>query len=413
MKWQIAWLGVMLGLLGYWWAGSHVPRAVPARRAPARAQPLVLPPVAPGILRPFQLTDTQFTVLRRTVRPEDLTQPRLFICGEFHGVGLNQPVQAYLLRFFHRYAGVRVVVLEQPFSVVKLAQRYLGTGHRPDLDTYLLALGYSYSYTQQQEDFIRQLHHYNQAQPEADRLRLVGLDLENQFGATAVFLHQILPDSLPPALALVRQVVDSLDRTAPSLAHMKRLAHDLDSSLQHHSTAWASALPAGQLVELRQVSILLSAQLQIMEHPSLGRAYYQLREAAIVRAFRLLADHLPPTTKFFGQWGQAHVFQHSGYDFVPWPTQLHSQDSTWAGRVLGLGISYHASQYRNQRGQALPIDIETDWSAWLAPTKARPTSSLTSPTLAFARLLAGAPVAYLVRVDRSPAAQTWAGPLGE
>jgi hypothetical protein len=409
MKWQIAWLAIASGLFFYWLSDSYTPRLT--TRAPAGKPLQVGSPLPPGTLRPFQLADTQFQVLRRTFCPQDLAQSRLFLSGELHGVGLNQPVQGYLLRFFHQYAGVRVLVLEQPFSVVKLAQHYLETGLGPDLDAYLLALHYSYAYTQQQADFLRQLRHYNQAQPEAERIRLVGLDLENQFAATANFLHQLLPSSLPLALAPVREVVDSLDLAVPSLAQVKRLAQCLDSSLRHQAAMWATTLPAGPLTELRQVSILLSAQLQVMEHPGFGRTFYRLREAAIVQAFRLLAEQVPPETKFFGQWGQAHVFPHSEYDFVPWSLQLQSgQDSAWAGRVLGVGISYQACQYRNQRGQAQPIDIETDWSPWLAPAKSRPTDSLSSPTLAFARLRAGAPVAYLVRVNHSPAAQTWPGP---
>jgi hypothetical protein len=339
--------------------------------------------------------------------PAHQQQARLFLAGEHHGVAANYALRLHLLQFLHQHAGVRVLLLEQGYSLGQLAQRYLNHGHPPDLEQYLRYCHYTYLNTKQEQDFWVRLRAYNLRWPETERIQVVGLDLESQFAATGWLLTQLLPTNLPPALAQLRAQADSLQAAEPSLALTNRLAQGLAASLQTDSATWQQHLPPDTLRQLQVTSGLLSAKLLTMKYLTGGVRGLALREAAIAQAFATLAPDWPPTTKFFGQWGLAHLAQLNHHQrLTPWPVLVQQASADWTGRLVTIGYWYQNCQLRNPSGQAEPLTMETYLPLELPPPPAAPPDSTLQ--MALTRLAQGQPFHYLLWIRGSQAATTWA-----
>ena len=100
---------------------------------------------------------------------------QFFFTAEEHWKSVNAQIQFRFLTYLHQKAGVRNLILEGGYAYAELLNRYLETGKEKLL---IRALYDTPVCPRNQMDFYRKLYRFNQSLPEAERVWLVGIDLE-------------------------------------------------------------------------------------------------------------------------------------------------------------------------------------------------------------------------------------------
>lgn len=288
--------------------------------------------------------------LRQNCEPLDLRQAvpearlletagkRIFLLGEVHGVAVNNQVDFALLRYLHRVAGVRVYVSEISYSHAWYINRYLETGDMADLDFVFGQMRGFVDCSVEKRRFWIELKKWNDSLPPAERIRVVGIDLERMPGISLAYLRQQLAGRAVPAN--LRPVMDRL-RTlagAPSADAIRSLTAEMVRSVGEHRADYARFLGD------RWFGFELALDnLQDNYRCRADKARYDfLRDRAMDRNFCRQAAQIPFATAY-GRLGSDHVLQHRSGGVEHLSFLLNQPGSQWAGQVVGIWPLYEAS----------------------------------------------------------------------
>ena len=117
----------------------------------------------------LQNPDSAWNVLKPALKGK-----KLFLFGEAHGVACNKPLQLSLLKFLHKNARVRHLLLEVSPSEGFLYDWYLKVGD----DRYLSNNGYAVN--KEEQELWQSLFRFNQKLPKKDKIRVFGIDYYNE-----------------------------------------------------------------------------------------------------------------------------------------------------------------------------------------------------------------------------------------
>ena len=128
------------------------------------------------------------------LKPE-LKGKKLFLFGEVHGVAVNNILQLSLLKYLHKYANVRHLLLEVSPAEGFLYDHYLRTGEKKYLTTT------TYSDILEDRRFWDSLYLFNKQQPSSQKIRVFGIDKADHLNFVqamkVIFWESKANDSLP------------------------------------------------------------------------------------------------------------------------------------------------------------------------------------------------------------------------
>jgi|GEM_PF-4561979 len=295
----------------------------------------------------------------------------VFLIGEFHGSRQNFENRWRLLKYLHRKQGIRYYLDEGGYSHSILVNRYLESGDEYHLHTMFSSLRGTAGYTRGAWEFWRKVRAYNRTRSAERQIRCVGADMEHQIDCSLRVLAGLLPQGIPAGFSAFRQLwilgdrIRELDfereRYPRELYHaIRRVIPALKETLKENPRATREILGDGFFAFSLIVDNCMT-HLRYWEDPD-----PRLREAAMFRNFVRIFQHLPEpgAKKFFGQWGNAHIYQQ------PWEFRerfagmlQHHRESPVRGRVWSALALYHHSRYQDPfSGESRPIiDLHRRW----------------------------------------------------
>lgn len=153
----------------------------------------------------------------------------MIFLGESHGIATNDDVNFALLTHLHETAGVRTYIAEMGYSTGHFLNEYVQTGDENLLDNVYSALEGTTAWNRSQVAFWQQVYAWNQTLPAAERIRVIGLDVQHQYPVGVWHLTTLLSEAPPaafvePVTALHTMVADNDWRASVCMTAVEALS---------------------------------------------------------------------------------------------------------------------------------------------------------------------------------------------
>lgn len=248
------------------------------------------------------------------------TEIKVYLGGETHQVACNPLIQFKLLKYLHRYAGVKYYLLELPHSFAWLFNLELKKDTIPDWVESQL--------------FYKKLYQYNNSLAESDRIEIIGADIERVHEQSIFVLQKIMDkDTDVPTeisarhqeiITLYNKFIDNGTLTDTIRENLKSLAYELSEDLEKNETAYRKHLKKDFFhFDIIVRNLINNFEARWGESNELdNQQEVGLREKSMFETFLKFYPKLEGNV--FGQWGSMHVRQ----DTVGTERQGH-EISTW------------------------------------------------------------------------------------
>lgn len=323
-----------------------------------------------------------------TVRPvaAHLSQSRVVLVGEEHGVVANQEIEAALFEELVRNHGVSVYLAESAYSFAAFVQHYIETGDRDLLDQLTARLEGTNAGVVEHREFFLGLHELYQELPPEKRFRYVGIDIEHMDAVAVSYLRWKLrqaQEHLAGSAGGSGARGDSSERAAsPSnlaALHARLEALLSDASFDRRGVRGVAEVLRAEIVragdafpalfpgDASGIRIVLDNIIAKHERDAAGSPTErkQRRDAAIHRTFRRVdamlgssgagtADpaRIDPAPRYFGQWGAAHAFQRP-LEGIDWFASRLVADGTSVSSTLLIYMDCRVLERKPYREETL------------------------------------------------------------
>lgn len=226
---------------------------------------------------------------------EELKKYSVFLTGELHGTKMNYKMQRYYLKYFVEQHNVRYLLLEIGFAEGELLNRYLSTGNDKLLREIIGELYGSLAYNQDTYQYYKNVYLMNEKLPKEKKIRIVGIDAENQRPIAARYVKTIVPKgNAPEAIA---DMVAKLRKAEKYINYNgdRAFCESLAQSIKDHQKDYEAFFGDNYFYLAMLSKNLLETTTNLTQ-----------REAAIISNFNTLSLHLPKG-KYYGQLGMAHI----------------------------------------------------------------------------------------------------------
>jgi hypothetical protein len=298
----------------------------------------------------------------------DIAGKRVILLGEWHGMATMDELDLAMLRYLHRAAGVRVYAAEFGYAMGCLLNRYLDTGDETALDRVMRETATSMAWTRERRAFYARLREWNQTLPQGERVRLAGLDIEQQHRLALRYLDD-LAWQRSKAAPEIREILDKLEwMENGSLNRTKwRYVRDLASSVASHRDAYA-ALLGDRLFDFEMTAGNLVRTVECYEGGDAKAP--AIREHAIYDNFRKLYPRMGGGV-WYGRWGADHIDQRRAENVNHFAALLNGENSPVAGKVVSIYPLFSHSEAMGPDYRPGPVDTDA--------TASRPFASAALP----------------------------------
>ena len=303
-----------------------------------------------------ELNDAGLILLER-----NLAGISVLMTGEAHGSADSVDLASLLARYLANGGRPTTLLWEVGFAAGFFLDEYLAGGESALLDEVLASSRGTYLFTREWRAFYRTIREFNESRSPAERIRLVGVDIEHQYGRGLRLMQEALPadpvTSAPPAIAAV---VEDLVAWSPKDANEpadNELSAAISRSLDEHASAWQGFL--GAAFDRFRIAAL-SVRSRFDCYATSEDRFANAREAAIERIFdEVDAWHraeLAPTAPFYyGHWGRVHV-RRAPAAGVDWIAGRIESKPGYDASVLTAKLLYHESlALRRQPYRVAPL----------------------------------------------------------
>jgi hypothetical protein len=356
MKWtRLLWAVLGLAALVPLLPGVHIRIG----RAEARWEPAFAARVSTYLQANRQALD--LADLRPTLL--DTKGKRVILLGEEHGLATMVELDLAMLRYLHRAAGVRVYMGEFGYAMGCLLNRYLETGDDTQLDLVMRELRTSMAWTKEQRRFFTDLRAWNQTLPQAERVRIVGVDIEHQHRLALRYLDD-LAWQRNKAGPEIREMIVKLEgmaneRMGPTLGQYIK---DLTSSIAAHREGYA-ALLGDRLFDFELVVENVGRAVERYSQHKTTQSFAN-RDQAIYDNFRKLYSRMGGGV-WYGRWGAFHIYQRRTENVDQFAELLNRPESPVAGQVVsiqplywhaeGMGQDYKPRTFTTDVNSSMPF----------------------------------------------------------
>jgi len=263
----------------------------------------------------------------------------VFLTGETHGIALNFDLRFDFLLYFYHKANVRYLLIETPPSQAAVMNHFIETGEEVWLNRMYAALKGTFGWTRDSCDYFKRVRQFNQGLPKTERIRCVGVDIEHQPQFALTYLNHLLPSGQIPGViqADIEHVQAAANASPPNVTNYRLAGVRLSESIANNHAVYQRYLGDNSFV-LRLIADNIVAAKDAYENGQQGR-FSQIRDAAMYANFLKHYEKLP-RGRFYGQFGDAHIFRRP-YQHTQWFASLLEQsDSPVSSKVLSIVFDY-------------------------------------------------------------------------
>ncbi|MEZ4777515.1 MAG: hypothetical protein R3D00_30340 [Bacteroidia bacterium] len=264
---------------------------------------------------------------------------KFFFTAEEHWLSMNAQIRYRFLMYLYYQANVRNLIVEGGYSYGFMLNRYLETGN----ENLLIRAIYDIPVCPKDLiGFYRELYAFNRFLPSRDKIRVVGIDLEQSPQLVIDCLVHLLPEK--PLTAGVREKINqlkTLSETDYNEKEMKKYFRQLYKEVQERKRAYRRYWGDHYWM----FEMLLENTVEGFDSPLLREFVYahgdeKKREERMFANFRLLHKyHMLQPGNYYGQFGGIH-------------TELNPSIN-WGYHTLAHQLNYE--RYSPVRGRVLTI----------------------------------------------------------
>lgn len=230
---------------------------------------------------------------------------QVFLAGESHVYQKSYAMKKEMLRYLHQNAGVRYLLIEAGFCATLMLEEFLRSGDDAILKAYMAELKGSFGYVQENFDFWKWMHEYNQGFSEVERIHVVGLDVDFQKEIALAGLNTLYDDQKRVPLRL-QDAVDSLKTNVWPHAY-----HQLRNTMERYPNTCKSYFGESySVLEQGLRTLKATIEYESQDISQIKMDSHQIRDEVMQRNFQFILDR-HPDEKFFGQFGSEHIYQRS------------------------------------------------------------------------------------------------------
>lgn len=270
----------------------------------------------------------------------------VFMTGEAHGSAESIEIAGLLARYLAQSGRPTTLLWEIGFAAGVYLDEYVSGGETDTLEEVLASSSGTYLFTHEWRDFYRTIRDFNASRPAAERIRVLGIDIEHQYTRGLRLMQEALPtDAAAGAPAAIAPVVRDLvawSRANASEQEDDELSAAISDSLDEQPSAWQGFL-GGTLERFRIAALALRSRFDC--YATSGDRFSAAREAAIEQIF-LEADAwhrarvAPATPFYYGHWGRVHI-RRAPAAGIEWIAGRIESAPGYAGKVLSAKLFYH------------------------------------------------------------------------
>lgn len=278
----------------------------------------------------------------------NLDRISVFLTGEAHGSADSIELASLLARYLADSGRPTTLLWEIGFAAGILLDDYLVGGDPTILDEVLESSEGTYLFTHEWRSFYRTIRAFNEERTGADRIRLLGVDIEHQYVRGLLLMQDSLPTdpiaTAPPELSSAVQGLVAWSPTDAAESADNDLSAAISRSLADQTSAWRGYLGAA-FDRFRIAALAVRSRFDCYE--TSGDRFAAAREEAIGQIFgEADAWHrttVEPTIPFYyGHWGRVHV-RRAPTDGVGWIAGRIESDPGYDDAVLTAKLFYHES----------------------------------------------------------------------
>lgn len=271
----------------------------------------------------------------------ELEKNEIFLTGEIHNVSADTDLEMAFLKYFKEKVNFKYYLCEMPYSMSYFINLYLSTG-----DDAILKQAFELKYdtsTREMYQHWEDVYEYNSQLEEERRIRVIGVDIEQDIVSTYRFLTSLLPDEEVPkeiidSIELIKETNDLLKRSFQNkyiaVENTKILLDDLKKNYALYDDFFDE--------DMIYYKLVLESSLTYEEAKKKKGDYVEwnnARDQGIYENF-LKLDSVLPQGKYYGQWGLQHVFQSKEHGVMWFAAYLNSDESKYNGKVLSIAYNY-------------------------------------------------------------------------
>lgn len=278
----------------------------------------------------------------------DLEGKEIIFTAELHGVEANQLLEIEFVRYFKEKTNFKYLLSELPYSSAYYLNQYLTTGDKRILDQYHAPLKGTFAWTKNNYAFWEKLYELNGTLPVADRIQVVGVDIEHQSLTSYQYLVDVLPKEAPPEL--LETSIENLKLCLSAIkSGDKKIEAESSKSLQAHMLAhedlYKTYLGESYFGFKLVVDNLINGN---VAYGVPAEQWNKTRDEMIYKNFQSVHSTLPKG-KYYGQWGLNHAYQSAESDTTWFAAYLNSAQSEFRGKLLSITYQYKNCTYMSKK----------------------------------------------------------------
>lgn len=288
--------------------------------------------------------DNPESLLEFGLMKQDLKGKEIFLTGESHGLKSNAQLEMKFLRFFKAQTNFKYLLSEDSYSNTYYLNNYLKTGNEDLLINVFKEAEGTFCWTKDRYMFFKTLYAFNQTLTEADRIEIVGVDIEHQYRTAFKLLTELLPESDPPeALKQTLKKISNLyisTQNETNLELIKSSTEAIQQDLMQHEALFKTYLGANfDTFKYVNDNILNTVDC----YSKSDDLWNSTRDAYIYSNFKKCHSKLPKG-KYYGQWGLNHIYQTKEENTVWFAGHLNNPDSEFKDKILSVAYFYDNSK---------------------------------------------------------------------
>lgn len=273
---------------------------------------------------------------------EDAKKYDVFFAGEAHAIKKNYYAQLALLKYFKEKAGVKYLLSEIGYSSSAFINEYLETGKEEILKESYRELKSTAAWSRESYEFWKKLRKYNMTLTKDNRIKVIGVDIEHQWGRALDYLYYIMPNgNVPKRIKLTIQKIKNSKNNINNLNDTKKLIKIVKNDINYNENSYKEYL-GSKFFDFSMVVDNINNTINANEQNDESK-YGEIREKSIYNNFKRIYMHFPKG-KYFGQWGAEHVYQRccNSYlgDIERFAMHLNKIDSPVQNKVLSIVYGY-------------------------------------------------------------------------
>ncbi len=287
----------------------------------------------------------------------DLENKSIFLTGEVHDVEANHILKMDFLKYFKEKTDFKYYLCEMSYSSSYFMNQYLESG-----DKVILEQVYKTSeWTKEYYSHWIELYEYNSHLNDDQKIQVIGIDIEHDFIKSYRFLEAILPEKEVPveikeSIALLKETYELLKSSFQNKYKAPKNATILLADIEENRTVYMDYLEDDFIYfELVIQNVLYSQEAYKQNYDMVE--WNNTRDLMIYENFMKIDALLPPS-KYFGQWGLGHIFQHKDKDIMWFASYLNSNESKYKDKVLSIAYNYiNCDVMETDAGSTTPLNF--------------------------------------------------------